>query len=117
MLGTPPEGDRRRQIRVKKYLDALVVAEKGLLMVDCKILDMSLEGAKVKANWSLPDQFFLIELRSGKTFDVHVVWRDQPFFGLRFHQSLMVTDTWIPPFVHQAYFERKRAGVVRKRPR
>jgi hypothetical protein len=61
----------------------------GGLTFDCTIGDLTHAGAKIKpaSDLPLPDEFHLIELRTGKAHLCAVTWRRPPWMGVRFQQS------------------------------
>jgi hypothetical protein len=61
----------------------------GGLTFDCTIGDLTSAGAKIKpaSDLPMPDEFHLIELRSGQAHLCAVSWRRPPWVGVAFQQS------------------------------
>ena len=74
--------DRRMHPRQEVFLNGLIVLTDGAT-VGCIIVDRSQTGFRLKvlAEFSLPDQFGLIDLVAGVGHDNETIWREMPFAG------------------------------------
>jgi hypothetical protein len=84
-----PNPNARRGPRSRTYLGAKLVYGDGAFSLDCLMRDFSDAGARIKVPEGLPipDQVFLVELRTGVAYEAEVVWRRLPEIGLKFlHQ-------------------------------
>ncbi len=81
--------DHRRALRQRSFLGAKLVYGDGAFTVDCLVRDVSLTGARVKLpeGQAVPDQVYLVEIRSGIAYEARVAWKRHPEIGLEFvHQ-------------------------------
>ena len=75
---------RRTQARRRVLLTGKIVQDDGAVR-DCAIRNLSEQGAQVRVgdtHW-LPDEFYLIEVRSGSAHRAEVSWRSSSLAGLR----------------------------------
>ncbi len=82
--------DRRSSQRRKAFLPAKVILCGGACSVDCVIRNISDSGAGIEfaANQIIPNQLFLIDMRSGTAYKTEVKWRKPKSAGLRFLQTI-----------------------------
>lgn len=87
----PPE--RRRALRKRVLWSAQVESEERL--INCAILDVSLQGARVRLDeGALPQGPMAIAVSRFGTFQAEVVWVQDQVAGLRFLESVeRVADT------------------------
>lgn len=90
-----PYADRRSSQRRKAFLPAKVVDSDGACTVDCTIRDISDDGAGVEfaTDHIVPNQLYLIEMRSGTAYQAEVKWRRPRRVGLRFLQTISLRGT------------------------
>ena len=89
----PRTPERRRAVRKRVLWSGQVEADQHLL--DCAILDVSLQGARVRLDGgALPQTPFAINVSRFGTFQAEVVWIQERTAGLRFLESVdRVADT------------------------
>ena len=81
--------DHRRSMRQRSFLGAKLVYGGGAFTIDCVVRDVSETGARVRVppGQAVPDQLFLVEMRSGIAYEARVAWKRHPEIGLEFvHQ-------------------------------
>jgi hypothetical protein len=81
--------DHRRSVRHRSFLGAKLVYGDGAFTIDCIVKDVSDTGARIKLpeGQAVPDQVYLVELRSGIAYEARVTWKRHPEIGLEFvHQ-------------------------------
>ncbi len=83
------EGDRRKTTR--RASGARIWADPGgvLPVIDCKILDISEEGAMVRATHggALPDRFLLQHETSSVLGTAEVIWRNGNVVGIKLERQ------------------------------
>lgn len=90
-IGRP---ERRQSVRKSVLWSGQVEADNHL--VNCAVLDVSLQGARVRLDddSALPKGPLVIALSRFGTFQAEVVWTKNRMFGLRFLESIdRVADT------------------------
>jgi PilZ domain len=91
---TPSPPERRRAQRKRVLWSGQVEASDRL--IDCAVLDVSLQGARVRFedDSQLPGGPLAIAVSRFGTFQAEVVWGKDRMFGLRFLESVeRVADT------------------------
>ena len=77
--------DRRHELRHRALLTGKLLHGDAFTL-DCAIRDIAAEGARIETtiDATLPGHVYLIEVRSGISYEAEVVWRRPPIAGLRF---------------------------------
>lgn len=77
-----------RRVKVRKPANARAWADPGgvLPVIDCRIVDISAEGAQVVGpkGFELPEAFILAMDSSRIIGEAHVIWRRNEFVGVKF---------------------------------
>jgi hypothetical protein len=78
-----------RERRQRVLFSGKIMFDNGFTL-DCTIRNLSEGGAQVRvaAGPLLPDDFYLIEIRSGAAYRAHVAWRSPGIAGLKFIERL-----------------------------
>jgi hypothetical protein len=89
-----PYADQRSSPRRKALLPAKVVDRDSARSIDCTIRDISDGGAGIEfaADQIVPNQVFLIDMRSGNAHKAEVRWRKPRKAGLRFLQTISLRE-------------------------
>ena len=108
--------DHRRAARQRSFLGAKLVYGEGVFTVDCVVRDVSPTGARIKVpeGQAVPDQVYLVEMRSGIAYEARVVWKRHPEIGLQFvHQhGLAEASTPHMMILKRLWMEtRERSGI------
>jgi len=80
--------ERRKSARFALLIRAakLIVEEREFL---CVVRDASADGLKIRYFGEFPEcENLQIELANGETFRVELVWKDEPYAGLRFEDTV-----------------------------
>jgi hypothetical protein len=87
-------GSRRGGARQRVLLAGKIVQGGGAFSTNCAIRDLSETGAKLRLPNPLPvaDDFYLIEMRSGRIFHADVKWREAEDLGVAFRHPDPVDD-------------------------
>jgi hypothetical protein len=90
-----PYADQRSSPRRKALLTAKVVDRESAQSIDCTIRDISDGGAGIEfaADQIVPNQVFLIDMRSGNAHKAEVRWRKPRRAGLRFLQTISLRES------------------------
>lgn len=101
MVGAAPEkstADHRQILRQRTFLGAKLTYGDGAFTTDCVVRDFSVMGARVKVPEGLPipDQVFLVEMRSGIAYEAKVVWKRHPEIGLEFVHEYGLSEASTP---------------------
>ncbi len=66
--------------------------------VDCVVRDITDGGARVQISCDqpVPDQLFLVDLRSGIAYEARVAWRRYPQIGLAFEHQYGLAEASTP---------------------
>ncbi len=101
--------ERRRLPRLKTRLSAKIVHDETVL--DCVIRDKNELGARVllREGAAVPDQFHLLQLKSGELFEAKLVWTSYPECGLAFSGVIDLSRETSPEF---ARFKRLWMGLA-----
>ncbi|HEY1448467.1 MAG TPA: PilZ domain-containing protein [Caulobacteraceae bacterium] len=85
--------EQRRAPRQRVILGGKIVLSEGLSF-DCTIRDLSQTGARIGAprHEALPDEFMLIENKSGTAYRVEVARRETLWVGVRFRERFDLRD-------------------------
>ena len=97
----PPSGEgpaapsRRAASRQRVLLGGKLVYGAGDFSTDCTIRDLTETGARVlmKSDIPVPDEVWLIHLRTGVAYRAVAAWRKPKELGLRFEESLDLTQS------------------------
>lgn len=86
MLMTPPETNHRRSERMRSFMAARILFNKGMMKVDCTIRNISDGGAKIEVSGSvtLPEHFELHIPQRNITRKVRLAWRHGDFCGVSY---------------------------------
>jgi len=115
-LTVQPAADGRRAERRRALLGAKLVYGDGAFTTDCVVRDLSTTGARVKLpeGQAVPENVFLVELRSGVAYAARVVWKRHPLIGLAFieQRDLRTADTPLLLFMKRLWIEHaERSGI------
>lgn len=96
-MDQPSQGDaanRRSGDRRRVLLGGKIVQQDGAFSTDCAIRDLSDTGAKLRLPGLLPvgDDFYLIEMRTGRLFHADVRWREGEDIGVSFRHPDPIDD-------------------------
>ena len=85
---------QRSAQRRKALLPAKVVDRDGKRSVDCEIRNISDRGASIELppDQIVPNQLFLIEIRSATAYEAEVRWRKPGRAGLRFLHTISLRE-------------------------
>jgi hypothetical protein len=85
--------DRRSSRRRKALLSGKIIDRNGSSLVDCTIRDISDGGAGIEfaAGQIVPNQVFLMDIRSGVAYEAEVRWRQPRRAGLCFVRSFSLS--------------------------
>jgi len=72
-----------RGVRRARHFSAWITVQ-GRVHCECKILDVSKNGAKVKTEEQVPDRFQLAFFQGGENRICEVVWRRAKMLGVKF---------------------------------
>ena len=93
----PTTQERRKEHRQRVLLGGKLVHSNTAFSMDCVLRNLSPFGARVviPVGAVVPDQFELIEMKSGAVYGCRVVWREYPQIGVTFESNalLMQADT------------------------
>ncbi|MCC5976482.1 MAG: PilZ domain-containing protein [Salinarimonas sp.] len=86
MLMSPPGTNHRRSERLRSFMAARILFNKGMMKVDCTIRNTSDGGAKLEVSGSvaLPDHFELHIPQRNITRQVRLAWRQGDFCGVAY---------------------------------
>ncbi len=86
MLMTPPDSNHRRSERMRSFMAARIVFNKGAMKVDCTIRNTSDGGAKIEvsASVALPEHFELQIPQRNISRRVRLAWRHENFCGVAY---------------------------------
>jgi hypothetical protein len=79
--------ERRQSVRFSTTVPALVCVRVGVPLIPCTILDVSLEGCRIRLETSaaIPDYFTLFLTNTGKVRRAcKVIWRQDDLLGVSF---------------------------------
>jgi hypothetical protein len=90
--------DRRGLPRAQVLLSARIVYGQGSYVHSCTIRDISMSGAAVflPSGLTIPDDVYLLELKSQIVHEASVVWRLSPLIALKISMSRPLNLT-LPP--------------------
>ena len=94
---TDKTADDRKEPRPRTYLGGKLVYGNYFSM-DCVVRDITDGGARVQVNGDqpVPDDIFLLDLRSGVAYEAHIVWRRYPMIGLTFQHRYGLAEASTP---------------------
>jgi hypothetical protein len=100
--------ERRRLPRLKTRLSAKVVH--GDTVLDCVIRDKNELGARLllREGSNVPDQFHLLQLKSGELYEARLVWTSYPECGVTFASTTELSKESSPDL---ARFKRLWMGL------
>ncbi len=86
MSMTMPITEARRRVRHRAMLDATIVFNNRCSTIECKIRNISEDGAKVVVGETLafPQRFEFIVPQHGRSYQAKVIWRQGGEVGLEF---------------------------------
>jgi hypothetical protein len=86
--------NRRGGVRQRVLLSGKIVQRDGAFSTDCAIRDLSEEGAKLRLPAPVPvgEDFYLIEMRSGRIFHADIKWRKAEDLGVSFRHPDPIDD-------------------------
>ena len=92
--------NQRSAQRRKALLPAKLADRDGTHSLDCEIRNISDHGASIELapDQILPNQLFLVEMRSATAYEVEVRWRKPGRAGLRFLHTISLRES-APEFV------------------
>jgi hypothetical protein len=81
-------------VRQRVLFGGKIVQQGGAYSTDCAIRDLTDVGAQLRLPAPLPigDDFYLIEMRSGRIFHADVVWREDVALGVSFRRPDPIDD-------------------------
>jgi hypothetical protein len=96
--GTSPDSDRRGCRRNRVFLGGKIAYGKLSSTTDCTIRDLSDRGARVSLPEGrlIPDDVYLVNMKSGIAYEAKVAWRRAPAAGRKFLQSCGLRDASSP---------------------
>lgn len=103
--------ERRGRARRDNYSAGLVVSRDGALKLDCRVEDVTVEGAKVTLTNELPQEFYLLVVGKEVAYRAYVVWSRDRQHGLKFTDTLSIHGLKGTPlgFLRSLKLERLRA--------
>ncbi len=80
--------ERRRLPRQRTRLSAKIVH--GDTVLDCIIKDKNALGARLllRQDETVPDQFHVLQLKSGELYEAQLVWKSYPECGVTFSSTI-----------------------------
>jgi hypothetical protein len=81
--------DRRGLVRHQVDFNGRLIFADGSLVHDCRVLDMTQDGARIDlfAALTVPDRVYLWESQTTMVFECAVCWRKPGAIGVRFEGS------------------------------
>ncbi|KPQ12414.1 MAG: PilZ domain [Saliniramus fredricksonii] len=112
MLMTPPGTNHRRSERMRSFMAARILYNKGMMKVDCTIRNTSDGGAKLEVSGSvtLPEHFELHIPQRNVTRKVRLAWRQGDFCGVSFLDAAP-SGAEAPPDMSDETEEQLRARI------
>src|SRR6185503_20554436 len=103
--------ERRGRARRDNYSAGLVVSRDGVLKLDCRVEDVTVEGAKVTLTNQIPQEFYLLVVGKEVAYRAYVVWSRDRQHGLKFTDTLSIHGLKGTPlgFLRSLKLERLRA--------
>jgi hypothetical protein len=100
-----PPIEQRKSPRKRVLLGAKVVHSEGAYTVDCRIRDLSEDGARIVLGPGvvIPTRVVLVDTKNAMAYESEVVWLRPPEFGLKFLATHSVRGE-LPP--HLRYVKR-----------
>ena len=86
--------DLRKAPRKRVFLSGKIAYGKFSFSTDCTIRDISDSGARVSLpkGHRIPDDVYLINMKSGMGYEARVAWRNTPLAGLMFLQCCGLSE-------------------------
>jgi hypothetical protein len=109
--------DGREEARLRAFVGGkLVYGEELSLSTDCVLKDVSHTGARVRLSspQALPDELYLIILKDGLSHHARVAWRDYPYMGLQFLDTMDLTGE-VPSAIYplkRLWLDKRKIGAV-----
>ncbi len=112
MLMTPPGTNHRRSERMRSFMAARILYNKGMMKVDCTIRNTSDGGAKLEVSGSvtLPEHFDLHIPQRNVTRKVRLAWRQGDFCGVAYLDAAP-SESDAPPEMSEETEEHLRARI------
>ena len=104
--------------RKRELAAALLVSSDQAAPLDCLIRDITQAGAQIRVSRAtpIPEQGYLIDLKSGTAWTIQTVWRRGSLTGLRFLREFAINNA-LPAhmeFLVRLYLEgKKRQSISR----
>jgi PilZ domain len=78
--------EKRKTPRRRVLKGGKIVFADGLRVIDCRIRDLSADGARllIANTIGVPDTFLLLEQSTGKLYPASVIWRQEAVLGVKF---------------------------------
>ncbi len=96
-LATDKSAEDRKEPRQRTYLGGKLVYG-DYFSLDCVVRDITDGGARVQISGeqAVPDQLYLVDLRSGIAYEARVIWRRYPQVGLAFEHQHGLAEAATP---------------------
>jgi hypothetical protein len=109
---SPDAACRRGKPRQRVLLSGKVVLTNGL-SPDCTIRNLTDSGAQIRVapGQVLPDEFHLLEIRSGVAYRAKVAWRTPAATGLTFSERLDLHQPDAPLYLRRLWLGCAQRGV------
>ena len=87
------QANRRRILRRKVALPAILAAMDNGVSFDCLIRDLSETGAKlaVPPSEAIPEMFFIIDVRARTAHKATLIWQTKKEIGVQYQSTLALT--------------------------
>jgi hypothetical protein len=94
----PPKAERRPKSRKRTLFGGLVSFSDGAECFDCRIRDLSDDGARITfpADRPVPTSIYLINVRDAVAHEATIVWRKGGEAGLKFRRKITLADLTDP---------------------